>query len=411
MPDLARTLLLEQVAELHRRRRSGILAVTAGEVTKGLFLQHGRVVFASSTLDADKLGENLIRLGRINRTEFAGAYQRSQEGGHRLGHELVDAGLLSPDELPRLVTHHVRKLALSLFTWTEGQSEWHAGEEAVPADLALDLSTHRLLLEGARIFPDVARLEEALGNAQRTLRLSARPPMDYAAVPFSPAECAVMEGTADGQTLEEIFAGPLPRSLLVRAAYALLAAGVLEEADADGAVTVAPAERVRRLYEALPTATLYEVLDLAPEATAHEVEAAWQRLEDEHWAEWRPLETDTRMVSMISTLRLRRREAYRVLSEPERRAAYDRSREAGAEGPWVGSLNWTRTGTHTLTGTPSLLAGRYCRFLTWSIAASLRPNLPPAPETIWASRTVPFSSTSTLSSTVPSTRWRSASGG
>jgi hypothetical protein len=335
MADLARALLLEQVAELHRRRRSGILAVTAGEVTKGLFLQEGRVVFACSTLEADKLGENLIRQGRINRDEFADAFQRAREGGRRLGHELVGAGVITPDELPRLVMHHVRKLALSLFTWTEGSSEWHPGEEAVPADLALDLSTDRLLLEGARIFPDGARLEAALGDLKRTLVVSTCPPVDYGTVAFSPAECAVMEGTADGLTLDEICSGTLPRSLLVRAAYALRLAGILEDAAAAEAVAtpVPTAERVAALYEALPRATHYELLEVPADADAQEVEEAWRRLEDEHWAGWRGLEADARLASMISTLRLRRREAYRVLSEPERRADYDRALEGGPRGP------------------------------------------------------------------------------
>jgi hypothetical protein len=332
MADLAHTLLLDQVAELHRRRRSGILAVTAGEVTKGLFLQDGEVVFASSTVDADKLGEGLVRLGRISRDELSGACRRSQELGSRLGHELVEAGLVAPEELPRLVAHHVRKLALSLFTWTEGVSEWCAGEGAAPADLALDLSTDRLLLEAARIFPDTDRLERALGDTRRVLRVSTRPPVDYATVSFSPAECLVMEGAADGLCLEDVFAAGMPRSLLVRGAYALLLAGVLEEEVPAAEVRPAPAERVAALYDALPRATYYELLEVPPAASPRDVEEAWRRLEDEHWSDWRPLEADPRLASMVSTLRLRRREAYRVLSEPARRAEYDRALAAARGG-------------------------------------------------------------------------------
>ena len=123
MANLAEALLSDEVRKIHDRRRSGILAVSSGDAVKGLFFQTGRIVFASSTEDQDKLGENLIRQGRINRDEFAGAFQRAREGGHRLGHELVGAGVITPDELPRLVMHHVRKLALSLFTWTEGSSK------------------------------------------------------------------------------------------------------------------------------------------------------------------------------------------------------------------------------------------------------------------------------------------------
>src|SRR6476620_10563377 len=125
MADLSRTLLSEEIRDLRHARRSGILAVSSGDVTKALFFRHGAVVFASSTLDKDKLGENLIRLGRISRADFAAAYEASQHGNQRFGSALVRAGVVTEEELGRIVAQQVQRIVISLFVWTKGETQFH----------------------------------------------------------------------------------------------------------------------------------------------------------------------------------------------------------------------------------------------------------------------------------------------
>lgn len=358
MADLSRVLLIERVRGMCAARRSGVLVATQGEVSKGLFLRAGRVVFASSTVEKEKLGENLIRLGRISRADFVAAYRASQTPRRRLGQALVGAGLITEEELAKLVSLQVQKIVVSVLAWTAGATRFHEAADPIPADLALDLSTHRLLLEGARVFPDLDRLEKALGPLDRTLGVSRRPPFEFASMPFAPAEREVLNGAADGLSPKQILAqSKVARPLLVRAVYALRVGGILEEtgqgevpyeADtgtfrlalpesrpAPQAAAVPPApghdsaaalrERILRLYEAVPRATHYEILEVPPDATREQVETANVRLSREQDREWQPLTSDLRLASLISTLRLRRRQAYTVLSDPQRRAAYDRS--------------------------------------------------------------------------------------
>src|SRR6185295_351966 len=137
MADLARVLLTEELRRLNRERRSGVLEVTRGDVTKGVFLLEGQVVFASSTLARDKLGENLIQIGRINRAEFTAAFQAAHAPERRLGATLVDAGLLTEHELGRLVAQQVQNIVLSLFNLTSGDMHFHTGAHPIPEDLTL----------------------------------------------------------------------------------------------------------------------------------------------------------------------------------------------------------------------------------------------------------------------------------
>ncbi len=241
MADLRQTLLLDEVRELRRRKWSGVVALAAGDVRKGIYLRRGAFVFAASTVEEDKLGEHLVRTGRISREQFEGAYQASQGPGRRLGQALVETGALAESDLDVLVAEQVRSIALSAFRWTEGEVRYQQVEEPIPSDLALALSTDRLLLEGARIFPDVARLEASLGDTRRRVRRAAQFPFEYASIPGSPAEKLVLDKTGAGASLLEILSLPHPRPQLVRAVFALLAGGLLDAEEPAAPALVAPA--------------------------------------------------------------------------------------------------------------------------------------------------------------------------
>jgi hypothetical protein len=228
MADLRQTLLLDEVRELRRRRWSGVVALASGDVRKGIYLRRGGFVFAASTVEEDKLGEHLVRTGRITRDQFETAIQESQGPGRRLGQALVETGAVAEADLDALVAEQVRSIALSAFRWTSGEVRYQQIEEPIPSDLALALSTDRLLLEGTRIFPDVVRLEASLGDPGRRIRRAAQFPFEYASIPGSPAEKVVLEKAGAGARIVELLGLPLPRPQLVRAVFALLAGGLLE---------------------------------------------------------------------------------------------------------------------------------------------------------------------------------------
>lgn len=231
MIDLEQTLLTETLWSLHRRQWSGVVAVSSGDFTKGLFLRRGRFVFAASTVEEEKLGEFLVRTGRITPEQLAAALEAAQ-AGKRLGQALVEIGAVGDLDLEGLVAEQIHVIALSTFRWTDGSVRMEDVEEPIPADLALPLSTERLLLEGARTYPDARRLELALGDPSRFVQVAeiARPAFNYRAVAESKAEKAVLAALRAPKAIADLLALPIPRPALVRATYALLMGGLLEEA-------------------------------------------------------------------------------------------------------------------------------------------------------------------------------------
>jgi hypothetical protein len=244
--SIADVLVSEEIRTIRRERWSGVLAMTQGEVAKGLYFLNGDIAFAASTVEEDRLGANLFRIGRITEGQFRSAMEVARKPGRRLGQALIDAGILSPEELAAAVTGQVERIVLSVLRWTSGRLQRRGMDRPLPADLVLDLNTPRLLLLGARVFPDARRLEDSLGSPQTRLRRFPRPAFDYEGVPPSPVEKAVLALCAPETTLKGALDLPHPRPQLSRAVYALVAGGVLETLkspdDTDVSV-VPPADR------------------------------------------------------------------------------------------------------------------------------------------------------------------------
>ena len=58
---------------LHQRRFSGVLTLTHGGMGRRVIVQEGRLVFASSSDPDDRMGELLLRQGRITLRQYTDA--------------------------------------------------------------------------------------------------------------------------------------------------------------------------------------------------------------------------------------------------------------------------------------------------------------------------------------------------
>ena len=141
LPDLLRELQLNEA--------TGILSLTSNRVRKALYFKEGHVVFASSNVASDRLGEVLLREGKITR-EQNDLSLRALARGKRQGRVLVEMGALSPDDLWSAVQSQVREITFGVFHWEEGR--FHFEESTLPERerITVDLSVTALVLEGLR---------------------------------------------------------------------------------------------------------------------------------------------------------------------------------------------------------------------------------------------------------------------
>jgi len=121
----------------------------SGGARKALYLKDGRVVFASSNLPNDRLGEILLREGKITVEEYEASIKAITKG-KRQGKVLVEMGALSPKDLWEGVQFQVKEIVYTVFQWDEGQ--FHFEESSLPEKerITVDLDIQDLILAGLR---------------------------------------------------------------------------------------------------------------------------------------------------------------------------------------------------------------------------------------------------------------------
>jgi len=234
LTDIARTPISETVRRLSAERRSGDLQVRSGRMVKIAFFDHGRLVFAASNLRRDRLGEALVADGRITQQEFdrVSALMRAALG-RRFGEALVQAGVMDRYEVGTAVARQVRRVALSLFELADGAAVFEERACSIPLEYMVSLSVHRLLYDGIRGMKNQDLVLKGLGYLDRGVVLAEVPPFPYEPRGRSTEELEILDLAQRRVTVRRLgwTQGGLtfPR---LRAVYALLAAGILREADA-----------------------------------------------------------------------------------------------------------------------------------------------------------------------------------
>ena len=180
LSDLAVTPVSEALRRLSAERRIGDLEVRAAKVAKTVFFDHGRIVFATSNLRKDRLGESLVAQGRITQAQFdeASALMRGVRR-RRFGEALVQAGVMDVDELGRCLARQVKRIVLSLFELPEGVASFEERECPIPLEYMVSVSLHRLLYQGIRLMPSRELVLCGLGSLDRWVTLAAVPPFRF----------------------------------------------------------------------------------------------------------------------------------------------------------------------------------------------------------------------------------------
>jgi len=144
LPELLQHLRLSQA--------TGILKVTAGGARKAFYVRSGRIVFATSNLPNDRLGELLLREGKITVEEYEASIKGLSKGT-RQGKALVEMGALSPKDLWDGVQLQIREIVYSLFEWEDGEFRFEVSDLPEREKITVDLDIGALVVIGTRRMP------------------------------------------------------------------------------------------------------------------------------------------------------------------------------------------------------------------------------------------------------------------
>ena len=155
LPDVIQLLFLG--------RRTGCLALADQHNFGTIYLDEGQIVYASIVNRRDRLGDILLRKGRISPEQLQNAIE-TQDGDrqHKLGEILVGLGILTRTELEEYMRLQIEEAVYYLFTWTSGTFNFEAGVRPEREDFLVRISPEALLLEGARRVDEWSLIEKKI---------------------------------------------------------------------------------------------------------------------------------------------------------------------------------------------------------------------------------------------------------
>jgi hypothetical protein len=160
--SLEESTIPELLRSVCKNKESGILTCQVHEHKKSIYIEKGQIVFATSSAMDDRLGEFLLRSGRITVRSFLDA-TKNVRPGKRLGAVLCDNGAISADELVDGVRDQVRAIVASLFDAVLGTYELVLKPVNTHEMIILNLSPEDIIFEGIKTVNSWSRISKGIG--------------------------------------------------------------------------------------------------------------------------------------------------------------------------------------------------------------------------------------------------------
>jgi hypothetical protein len=162
--DLRLLHVAEVLALINSMQKDGSLTILIPHARKTIFFAEGEVVYATSTVEDDRLGEILWRRGFISLAQLSSVYDLV--GPKKIGAILLERGMLTPRQLYEGVKEQVLEILYGTFLMNTGEFVFTEGKVTLHNAVRLDLSTRELIREGVRRVEEMSRLEELFPDRQ-----------------------------------------------------------------------------------------------------------------------------------------------------------------------------------------------------------------------------------------------------
>ncbi|MEW6066752.1 MAG: DUF4388 domain-containing protein [Nitrospirota bacterium] len=222
--------LSKVLAYLNRLRKTGTLVTETPLSTKKVYLVKGDAVFASSTYEDDRLGEMLIKAGKISMEQYDESVKLLKQTGKRQGAILVELGYLTPKDLFWGVKYQVKEIIYSLFQLEDAEYEFIEGEIPQNEVITLKMSMGNLIYEGVKRIDNWTRIKKEMPIGESILRLSNDPVTLFQDIELSQQDKKMLSLVNGTKTIKEIINSPLIGSFeAMKILYVLWSIGILEE--------------------------------------------------------------------------------------------------------------------------------------------------------------------------------------
>jgi tetratricopeptide (TPR) repeat protein len=190
LPDVLQLLALGQ--------KTGCLSIADRNNFGYVYFNRGRICYASIVNRRDRIGDILVKHGRLSPAQLDAAVERqAHERDKRLGQILVEEGFISRPDLERFMRLQIEEAVFFLFTWTQGTFKFEADVAPEREEFQVSINPESLLLEGARRVDEWSLIEKKVPSFDLIFAVD-RDRLDASEVELTPEQRQILP-LLDGQ--------------------------------------------------------------------------------------------------------------------------------------------------------------------------------------------------------------------
>jgi hypothetical protein len=202
--NLSRFEVPDLLTFLNMGRRTGVLVMERPDRETKLFFREGTPVFATSTRNELRIGNMLVKAGKLSTGELERLLARHQNTTHRLGKILLLEKVLSEEELASFLKVQVSEVIFDTFEWHEGRFLLFDDVPPPATAVTLEMDLQNLIMEGVRRIDERDRLKETFPDLDMVVEAVANPERVKQSVTFTREEWQVFFLVDGRRSLREI---------------------------------------------------------------------------------------------------------------------------------------------------------------------------------------------------------------
>ncbi len=335
---------------LQRANKTGLFKTGVDNVVKSVYFNYGDMIFSTSNQEEDRLGEMLVRQGKITWEQYNSAVAEMERTGQRFGKSLINIGYISPQELWRSVRQQVEEIILNLFTLQDG---WFSFQEVpLPTEevVTLKLSAGNLIYNGVKRINDIKRILGDLPSWDKVICLSPDPINLFQDIELDEHGKRIFSHIDNMTSLKEVVSSvEIDKLEAYKTIHALLSVRMVIAEDKGSLSDVPDVEKedilrndldpkikemIEDVYYRHKSLGYYGVLDIDRYASEKEIKQAYFSAAKRYHPDihFRFIGADS-MKDKLTEIFTYVDNAYKTLSDPNKRKEYDKSLIAGHVSP------------------------------------------------------------------------------
>lgn len=151
---------------LRHQNKTGVLTIESKNSWTKVIFEGGMIVSTATpeTEGEDWIGKRLVQSERMTETQFKEVLKQQQKNKEKIETILVNAGLISKQDLTHLLDLQTKETLFALFRLKEGRYRFEAVPVSYNQDYATSMDAEFILLEGMRQYDEWPIIEDKINT-------------------------------------------------------------------------------------------------------------------------------------------------------------------------------------------------------------------------------------------------------